>query len=229
MTRDKLDRQRWRGTIAYRTMSGASTGEERFTVAEHGDGSLSLRALCHMDDLGLVRDALLVLDPAGGPSEAFVRIVESGRHSGSALYRFGGSSVEAMLSLSGETRRIRLNGPPRFFGTHSLVNDAWLARLVTERIPGKAHRFDDIVTCSHEADGGNSPGLMVGSATLTFEGEEERTSPAGAFACRRWSVAYGEFPPLFMWTTGPLELLVRMEWSHLGGCYELTELVRDDP
>ena len=217
------DRQRWHGHILYRGKDG-STGEERFDLCEHGDGSQTLRALCRMDDVGLVRDAILAVGADGHPTEAFIRIVERGSHSGSAFYRIDGGAIEAVLGSSGETRQLRLKTPCRFFGTHSLINDGWLARLGTGLEEGETRVIEPLVTCSHQADGGGAPDLLTASARLTALGEVRRKTAAGSFSCRGYAVQYGDFPPLRMWVTGPLALLVWMEWSHLDATYELVEL-----
>lgn len=196
-----MDRERWHGEIAYRGAGGAPTGREVFSVSVHADSSSILRAQCEIDDDALVRDAILALDLDGLPAEAFVRTIERGAHAGSRWYRFD--------------RAPR----PRFFGTHSLVNDGWLARLG----PGRHER---LLACSLQANGGGAPGLYETAATVEFAGAGERTVAAGRFACRHWRVGYGDYPPLDMWVTGPLDLLVAMEWSHLGARYEMTALAQ---
>ena len=218
-----LDR-RLHGRLLYRDAAGGVTGEERFTIGEHGDGSRTLQAMCRMDDVDLVRTAMLVLDGEGLPHEAHVRIVEGGRHKGSAFYRFGEDAVEAVLAPSGDTLRLQTDRPPRFFGTHSLVNDAWLALLGSGLAPGGTRMLENLVTCSLRADGGGQPGLFTTSAELTLVGEEPRKTAAGSFDCRHYAVRYGDYPALHMWTAGSLDVLVWMEWSHLAGNYELAEL-----
>ena len=194
-----IDRERWQGEIAYLNSSGTRTGRERFSVSVHGDGGQVLRAQCEMDDDALVRDCVLALDPGGLPSEAFVRTVEGGRRSGSRHYRFDGDPR------------------PRFFGTHSLINDGWLVRLGEGRQTG-------LLACSLQSNGGGAPGLFETEAVVTFAGDEEIDVPAGRFACRHWRVGYGDYPPLDMWLTGHLDLLVLMTWSHIGARYELRSL-----
>lgn len=159
-----------------------------------------------MDDDALVRDAILALDPAARPAEAFVRIVEHGAHRGSRWYRFD----------AGER--------PRFFGTHSLINDGWLAALGAGMARGETRRLDGLLTCSLAANGGGAPALHETAATLAYAGETSVTVPAGSFACRHWRVGYGDYPPLDMWVTGPLDLLVAMRWEHTGARYELVSL-----
>lgn len=203
-----IDRERWRGEIAYLGAGGEATGRELFSVSVHADGSVTLRAQCEMDDDALVRDAILSLDAEGLPAEAFVRTVEQGRHIGSRWYRFDAAPR------------------PRFFGTHSLVNDGWLARLGAAMRAGERRRLDGLITCSLQANGGGAPALHETSAILAYVGEERVTRPAGDFNCRHWRVGYGDYPPLDMWVTGPLDLLVAMEWRHLSARYELASLRR---
>ena len=193
-----MDRSRWQGEIAYLDPSRGRTGREVFSVSVHGDGSQVLRAQCEMDEDALVRECVLALDAGGLPVEAFVRTVEGGLHSGSRHYCFADDPR------------------PRFFGTHSLINDGWLARLREGR--------HALLACSLQANGGGVPGLFETEAVVTFVGEAELDVPAGTVACRHWRVGYGDYPPLDMWVTGPLDLLVLMTWGHLGGRYELQSL-----
>lgn len=223
-----IDRARWHGEIGYFDADGTRTGRELFSLSVHGDGARTLRAQCEMDDDALVRDAVLVLSPDGRPAEAFVRVVEGGTVRGTGWYRMGCGRVEADISEAGaspERRAVSLGDDgPRFFGTHSLVNDGWLARLADGLAPGSRRMLDDLVTCSLAANGGGVPDVHVTSATIEHVGAAVIEVGARAFACDHYRVGYGDYPPLDMWVSGPERLLVRMSWSHLGGRYELLGL-----
>lgn len=221
------DRARWNGEIGYFDSGGARTGRELFSVSVHDNGATTLRAQCEMDDDALVRDAILVLRPDDGPAQAFVRIVESGRPAGSAWYRFRDGLVEADIDLGADPPQRESRSfatPARFFGTHSLVNDGWLARLAPELRAGESVDLFDLVASSLAANGGGPPGIFVTAASVAFVGVAEIEVQAGRFACRHYRVRYGGYPPLDMWLTGPVHLLVKMDWSHLGGRYELLSL-----
>lgn len=221
------DRARWNGEIGYFASGGARTGRELFSISVHDDGSTTLRAQCEMDDDALVRDVILVLGPDDRPAQAFARIVEPGRPPGSAWYRFRDGLVEADIDLGeGPPQRVSRSfaTPIRFFGTHSLVNDGWLARLAPELRAGEAVDLRDLVANSLAANGGGPPGLFATQANLVFVGAAEIEVRAGRFDCRHYRVRYGDYPALDMWLTGPVHLLVKMEWSHLGGRYELLSL-----
>ncbi|MCA3254284.1 MAG: hypothetical protein INF91_01545 [Alphaproteobacteria bacterium] len=201
----RRDRRRITGRIAYLDAAGAPTGRELFSISVHADGSRILRAQCEMDDDALVRDALLVLDPALRPVEAFVRIVESGRAVGSRHY------PEAELAGAD------------FFGTHALLNDAWMALLGTGLADGESRTLTGFA-CSHQANGGGVPALLPSTVTLTRIAAEPVTVAAGAFDTVHWTLTYGGHTPIDVWTTGEDAILVRMSWDHLAASYELVQL-----
>jgi hypothetical protein len=217
-----IDRGRWQGELGYFDSSGARTGRELFSVSVHADGSRTLRAQCEMDDDALVRDVVLALGADGLPGEAFVRIVEGGRTSGSGWYRFDGNGAEFEVRMpAGEVRSGREEGRFPFFGTHALVNDGWLARLAAR---GTQSKLERLATCSLQANGGGVPGFHVTEASVDHVGDVPVEVAAGRFECAHFRVGYGDYQPLDMWVTGPELLLVQMSWEHLQGRYELLSL-----
>jgi hypothetical protein len=227
-----IDRARWQGEIGYFAADGSRTGRELFSVSVHADGSRTLRAQCEMDDDALVRDCLLVLDCDDKPLEAFVRVIADGARGGSGWYQFSDRGVEAHILgphalLLPESKY--LAEAPRFFGTHSLVNDAWLTRIVKDLPEGSSAWLHDLVSCSLAANGGGTPSIHATSAIIEHVGSGEVRAPAGEFACSHYRVRYGDYPPLDMWVTGPERLLVRMSWSHLASYYELLALTDSSP
>jgi len=201
----RLDRRRISGRIAYLDAAGAATGRELFSISVHGDGSRTLRAQCEMDDDALVRDALLVLDPALRPVEAYVRIVENGAAVGSRHY--------PAEDLAGAD----------FFGTHALLNDAWMALLGADLADGEARTLTGFA-CSHQANGGGVPALLASAVTLTRIGAARVAVPAGDFDTVHWTLTYAGHTPIDVWTTGEDAILVRMHWDYLAAAYELVEL-----
>lgn len=221
-----IDRARLHGVIGYFTSTGEPTGRERFALSHHADGSRTLRAQCELDDLGVVRDCVLALDPEWRPTEAYVRTMARGAHAGSAWFRFADDGaychgVAADGAPFGQHEPTAGRAP--FFGTHSLVNDGWLARLARPA-QGEPVLMADLPACSLAADGATPPRIELGSATVSYLGDEEITVAAGSFHCRRHAIAYGDFPPLEAWTTGEHHLLVQMRWTHLDGLYTLRSL-----
>jgi hypothetical protein len=227
-----IDRARWHGEIGYFDAGGRRTGRELFSVSIHADGSRTLRAQCEMDEDALVRDCLLVLDREEKPVEAFVRLIENGAPGGTGWYRFPGATVEARIlgpDASVLLQSKSLAEDSCFFGTHSLVNDGWLARLAKDLPEGSTAALDNLVSCSLAANGGGTPGIHVTAAAIEHVGAAQVAVPAGLFRCRHYRVRYGEYPPLDMWTTGPELMLVRMAWTHLEARYELLALTEASP
>lgn len=221
---------RWRGVIGYFADAGTRTGSEYFSVTRHAGGDATLRAVCEMDDDALVRDTVLTLGPGDLPKQAYLKTTQYGETVGTAWYRFNGQRVYADIQ-SGNANSVRqakrFETPPRFFGTHSLVNDAWLARLIG---PGETRlEMTDLLSTSLAANGSGVPGLYQTQATISLVGEDSVDVAAGRFDCQHYRVAYGDYPPLDMWVTGPERLLALMSWAHLAGRYELLTLEHEAP
>lgn len=222
-----MDRRRLTGEIAYRKQDGTRTGRELFSISVHGDGSRTLRAQCEMDDHRVVRDCLLVLDAGWQPLEAFVRVVAGDRATGSGYFTFWGPQVRARTrSRYGAEEKIEttLSAPARFFGTHSLINDGWLACLANSLGAGDSQTLIGLPSCSLAADGGTPPSLAFTAATLGYCGTERIDCEAGRFDTQHFTIAYGDYPPIDAWVTGSDMILVRMRWSYLQGIYELVRL-----
>lgn len=214
------DRRRLEGELGYFRTDGTPTGRERFSISVHADGARTLRAQCEMDDEAVVRDVLLAVGPDWSFREAYVRLIVEGRHGGSGWFRADGAAITCeALGRSGERvgERLELAAPPRFFGTHALLNDAWLAAFAAEQPR-------EVPACSAAANGATPPGIVQVPVAIEPLGEEVVETPAGRFPAERFRVRYGEFPPLDMWVTGEDRVLARMVWAHLDGVYELTEL-----
>lgn len=221
--------QRWRGVIGYFGEGNERTGSEYFSVSRHRGGGVTLRAVCEMyleqDDL--VRDTILSLDATNMPEQAYLKTVQHGAHVGSAWYRFAGKTVTADIQPPSKARHTltrSFDASPDFFGTHSLVNDAWLARVLPAGQDKKT--LPSLLSSSLAANGSGVPGLFITQAFISSLGPETITVAAGTFACTHYQVTYGDYPPLDMWVTGREYLLALMSWSHLSGRYELLSLAQ---
>ena len=62
----------YRGTISYAREDGGAFGQEFFTVSVDPDGSRTLRCLCEMDDIALVRDVTYTVDQDFRAIDCFV-------------------------------------------------------------------------------------------------------------------------------------------------------------
>jgi hypothetical protein len=214
-------RENCHGCIGYFASDGERTGTELFSVSREADGGSILRAQCMMDDDALVRDCLLCLDRADQPREAFVRTIEGGELRGSGWYRFETSRIDAVFAgPDGAFETIAREETCRFFGTHSLVNDGWIARALrgAQRAELTGHAN------SLAANGGGTPGLHTTRAVVEEHGARPIDVTAGTFDCRFITVTYGEYPPIEMWLTGPHDVLAFMRWDYLDGYYELLSL-----
>lgn len=216
--------KRFSGRIGYYGSGGTPTGYEDFAVELRSDGSRSLHAHCVMDDRTLVRICALSLDGRNRPVAASVRTEQGGLLLGSGAYRFEGDRISATLTdaAKGE-RHTERTATASFFGTHSLINDAWLSLLGAGMTPGESRALTGLYACSLDADGGGAPDLLESSATLTRIDARTLDLPSGTEDCAGWSVAYGDYPPIDMWLTAD-GLLAHMAWSHLEGFYRLDAL-----
>lgn len=216
--------QRWRGRIGYYDGAGRLNGHEFFTINRYGDGRLSLGATCEIDDDGLTRDIVLNLDGNDAPIDAYVHTVEGGTLQGSARYHFDGDTCHGALLSPGQTAPTHQSMSTKvpFFGTHSLINDAWLARCIQDE--RDTVQLDAMLTCSLQANGGGVPGVIATSATLTRLSAASIETPAGRFDTRHFQVAYGDYPPIDMWVGEHEYVLVKMVWEPANVSYQLLSL-----
>lgn len=223
------------GRIAYRRRGdGALWGEEHWTIRHSPDGSRTLTVHCAMrlgeDDV--VRDTVLGVDAAFQPVDAYVRIANHGRMTGTGWFRFDQRHAEgeSWTAAQGRIRqRIAITRPIRGFGIHALMGDGWMtASFPAEAPPGTTHMWGQNLLHSIHHLGATGPMLATSSSGLTFAACEEVQVKAGSFACRAYDFAgmTNGHPPYRMWISDDADrLYVRGEvGGYMDSLFELETL-----
>lgn len=223
------------GRIAYRRRSdGALWGEEHWTVRRAPDGTRTLTVHCAMrlgeDDV--VRDTILSVDAGFQPIDAFVRIANHGRMTGTGWFRFGESQAECESWTAAEGRisqRMPLTRPMRGFGIHALIGDGWMTATFPAGAPaGTTHLWGTNLLHSIHHLGATGPIIATSSSGLTFVGVEQAIVKAGRFACRAYDFAgmTNGHPPYRMWISDDADrIYIRGEvGGYMDSLFELETL-----
>ena len=123
------------GTILYTSNKPERLGERRgiehFRFTRHGDGRVTLRAYCEIEepDPAVMRDVVYSLDASGRPADCLLRLTVGDRFMGCGWFRFQSHEVECE-SYGPSTGRISqvmpLDAPLDGFGTHPIVADGYM-------------------------------------------------------------------------------------------------------
>lgn len=196
------------GRIAYRKAASSDLwGFEDFRITRDADGGRTLMARCEMQlgDDQVVRDCMLNVDAAFQPRDAYVRIQNQGRQTGSGWFLLGVETI-ACESQSDEFGRLSqqesITRPLRGFGIHAVQADGWMgAPFPFERGVGSEWFAGNNPIHSLHHLGATGPRVEFTTSGLRFDGIEEVTVPAGTFACNRmkWLGMTNDHPPYTMW------------------------------
>ena len=214
-------------------------GFETFLFTRHGDGALTLRAHCEIEepDPTVMRDIVYGLDANGRPMDCSVRLSVGDRFMGSGWFRFGEDFVECESygpSVGRISQRVELTAPIDGFGTHPIVADGYMLSQLDWKSPGERRQ----VRCylpSPDHRGATPPLLAQVNIGAVFVGREPVSVTAGTFAARHFqfvddgaSGMAGEHPPYDLWITDDEDGLFLK--GGVGGymmtAYELVELRR---
>ena len=123
------------GRLAYTSrkpgIEGTSRGFETFMFTRHGDGKVTLRAHCEINEPlpTVMRDIIYSIDEHGNPMDLHVRITVGDAFVGSGWMRFDGEVVECESygpSIGRLTQKVKAQLPVDGFGTHPIVADGYL-------------------------------------------------------------------------------------------------------
>ena len=103
-----------------------------------------------------------------------------------------------------------------------------LKRAIWWRGSAREYFLKDIGISSPLPNGGSGPIACLVDVNVKYIGDENLTTPAGAFATKHfenWSHRDGPpKPPVVVWFTGDDAIPVRLRWELLSQTYELVEL-----
>lgn len=229
---------RMRGRVEYRARADRRLwGFEEWSISHApGDGARTMVAHCEMrfGDEEVVRDSVLSVHPDFHPADAYVRIVNRGRATGSGWFRF--TDDEAICESWSEdagrvSQRMAVARPIRGFGVHAVQGDGWLAATFPYG-EGAGHRqfFGRNLLHSLHHFGATGPYIQTSGSGLDYVGPETIEIPAGRFDCHRVRFVglTNDHPPYDMWVTRDGEFLyVRGEvGGYMDSVFELVSLER---
>lgn len=217
-----------RGRIAYVHARDGETGREWFTVTVGPDGQRTVRALCEMDDDGVLRDVTYTVDRDWRPQDAYVRLTVRDAFQGAAWFRFADRLIECEAWTAGEGRVRQLREVahrPPVFAPHPLACDGWQTAAFDHTRPDRVQVLTGCANSSPLPNGASGPMIGLIDKRLEYVGEGRITVPAGTFDTRHYRILLpDDRPPLDVWVTGPDRVFVKLTWTLLDSRYELTEL-----
>ena len=216
----------YRGVLSYGHETEGLTGRETFHVTVHDDGSRTLRCVCEMDNVPLVRDVVYTVNARFEALDSFVRLSAQGAFIGSGWFRFTDSVAEGEVVTAKEGRlsqRIETPGRVKLFGSHPLCVDIWkCAHTPAERI-GETQPLTNCFSSSLVPNGASGPLMVTKTYDIVFRGEETIETPAGRFDCLRYSWDTYTGRTLVMHTRPGDWLPVRVSVPETGRLYQLVE------
>ena len=217
------------GRIEYRDYDRGENGREWFWVTVQPDGRRTMRAICEMEDPGLLRDVTVSVNAQWHPEDCFIRLVKKNAFVGSGWFRFTDNAIECE-SYTADAGRISqviaVESRVRIFACHPLMADGWQTSQFDHKSKEKKQTIRPWAHPSPLPDGSTGPLAGVGFKVMEYKGEEDVTVPAGTFRCRRYDLTASNpaNPPLLTWVTGDDCQLVRLRWDVLKSDYVLTDL-----
>jgi hypothetical protein len=221
--------RRLSGRIAYRAADGGDVGHELFDLSSHPGGHV-LRALCVLDDVGLVRDVSLSMDGEWRPLEGHCRLVRDGHEEAALWFGVEPGSVRVEGRIGGlELPRqvVPTKAPLAYLGLHPLQGDAL---IVQARGTGRPGEFVGIeaVTNSVSPNGDEAVGASRLSIEVAYMGAEDIAVAAGRFVARRYQLRWRyDWPPADLWVRATDCLFLAMRWSHVPTRYELASFAEE--
>lgn len=229
---------RLKGKVAYRTRGDRVLwGWEEWSITRGSDGLRVMAAHCEMQlgDQAVVRDSILSVHPDFHPHDASVRIMNSGRVTGTGWFRFTDTQAECESWSEAEGRisqHMAITRPLRGFGIHAVQGDGWLAATFPyEKGPGHRQFFGRNLLHSVHHLGATGPMITTSGSGFDYVGPETIEVPAGRFDCHRIRFVglTNAHPPYDMWVTRDGDFVyVRGEVEgYMDSVFELESLVRE--
>ena len=218
--------RKFRGTVSYMSDEGGEFGREYFSVSVEKDGTRTLRCVCEMDNVGLIRDVTHTVDKNFVPIDCYVRVSNDHKFVGSGWFRFTDTYVEGEAFTVAEGRvsqRLGLTKPARLFGTHPICIDIWKCAHVAAANPGEVQVLDGCVNSSSVPNGASGPLLAGKSYDMVYRGPQSVTVPAGTFECQSFDWRTGTGRTLQLYTSSGDYLPIKTVVPEGKRYYELVE------
>lgn len=233
------------GTIRYVSMKpgreGETRGRETFSFTHHKDGSVIMNAHCEIEepDPCVMRDIICHIGPDRMPRHLLVHLTVADEFLGSGWMHYdpatGMVGCESQSPALGRHSELREAGAFDAFGTHPVAGDGFSTRLL-DTSKGPHRRKLRFFLPSPDHRGATAPQLAEVTMTMEYVGEEEKTVPAGTFACRHFryvddsegGMGGERHPDYDMWVTADDDAILVFGAidGYMMNRYELIELTR---
>lgn len=232
-----------RGRIRYTSkkpeMMDVERGREWFAFTHHGDGSVTLRAQCEIEEPAptVLRDVIYSLAADGRPRNLHVHLTVGDAFMGSGWFNMLTGTIECEStgpSIGRLSQRVAYDGELDGFGTHPIVGDGYLTRCI-DVSKGPHRRTIRVYVPSPDHRGATPPMAAEVKIDLEYLGEETVTVAAGTFACRKFAfIDTGgmggavDHPHYEMWVTADDDAVFVQGGvgGYMATWYELVELDR---
>ena len=221
---------------------GLERGREWFAFTQHGDGCVTLRATCEIEEPAptVLRDVVYSLDAQGRPFDCLVRLTVGDRFMGTGMVVFDHAAGTVRCDSHGPaigriSQILPIGEALDGFGTHPIVGDAYLTKCL-DISGGPVQRTIRVLLPSADHRGATPPVLAEVRIDLAYVGDETVTVAAGTFACHRFrfldesadGMGGTRHPVYDIWVTADADRLFVQ--GGVGGTmatwYELVELER---
>jgi hypothetical protein len=181
------------GTILYTSKKperlDQPRGIEHFRFTRHGDGKVTLRAHCLIEepDPTVMRDVVYSMDEHGQPMDCSVRLTVGDVFMGSGWFRFTPEFVECESygpSIGRLSQRVPIDKPLDGFGTHPVVADGYLLSRLSWT-EGQTRKLN-VMLPSPDHRGATPPMIAASAIDARYVGRETITVKAGSFAARHY-------------------------------------------
>lgn len=231
-----------RGRIRYTSkkpdMLDKERGREWFAFTHHGDGAVTLRAQCEIEEPAptVLRDVIYSLGPDGHPRNLHVHLTVGDAFMGSGWFAIQPGRIECEStgpSIGRLSQRVAYDGDLDGFGTHPIVGDGYITRCI-DVSRGPHRRTIRVYVPSPDHRGATPPMASEVVIDLEYLGDESVTVPAGTFPCRKFAfidtagMGGTEHPRYEMWVTADDDavFVAGGVGGYMATWYELVELER---
>lgn len=238
--RHRTVRGRLRYTSKKADMLDQERGREWFAFTHHGDGAVTLRAQCEIEEPEptVLRDIVYDIGPDRRPRNLHVHLVVGDVFLGSGWFRISQGLIECESdspALGRLSQRVVYDGDLDGFGTHPIVGDGFMTRCM-DVARGPHRRTIRVFVPSPDHRGATAPIASEVRIDLEYLGDERVTVVAGTFDCRKFAfvdtseggLGGKEHPRYEMWVTADEDSLFVQGGvgGYMATWYELVELKR---
>ncbi len=198
---------------------------EDFIVTTNPDGSRTAQTMSRFPGCAVVRHVTQTVAPDFTPIDGFVRLYVDNVFRGALVRRFEGDRlVSIRLPADGapiDLETFALASPDMVLGYHPTTAEGWKLMKLDRSVQGP--QTLRLFTVSMTWNGHTLDHGQTGEMSVEYIGEDEITTPAGAFACHHytWQTGADMDGDLQLWLTGSNAIVARMDGDKRPFRYEL--------